>query len=245
MANIYLRLPSVICHYHRNCDLEHKLGCFEPLKFSSFTDHAVVLRSGVSVFTGTSSKSVSCYSQHCWNMILAGKNPLTGKVVMRRDQTEWPSYEEICTINGKVLSSRSERYDFLCIQIPPTIIVGGKEIRTNATYSLPKEMAEILSNLLVRDFKRALLDWEVATFDHCVQPDKIICRGHMDTLERFLMHYDIPIPRDGIEKDTLRRQLARWMKRARVLEKAYRCFDVEYEDSADKVIKFKSSINKR
>lgn len=242
MANIYLRLPTVICYFHRNYDVDNKLDNFEPVKFSKFTDHAVVLRGGLALHNNRTKKVVSCYSQIQWKNMLAGRKPDGSKIVLKRDNSLWLTYSEICQLEGIRLSYRSDSYDFLCIQIPNTILVGDREVRTNSSFSLTPLASELLQDLLVRDFERALIDWEIGTFDHCVSPEKIIRRGRMDTIERFLMRYDIPVSSDRIEKQSLRRQLDRWMEHARLLEKAYRSFDIEYEDSHDKVIMRKPRV---
>lgn len=236
MANIYLRLPTVIAYYHRNYDVNNKLDNFTPMKFSPYTDHAVVMRGGLVIHTSSRNKVSLCYSQQEFRNILNGKSPDGSRQVMKRDPSIWPTYDELCACLGVKISSRSDSYDYLCIQMPNTILIGDREVRTNACYALSKEPAEMLQELLVRDFKRALIDWEIGTQDFCINRERIIRRGHMDTLERFLMRYDIPIPKDGIEKESLRRQLDRWLAKARVLEKAYRSIDIEYEDSRDVVI---------
>ena len=236
MPNIYLRLPTVICAYHRNYDVNHKLSPFDPLKFSPYTDHAVIMRGGLAVFSSSTKKNASCYSQQQWRNILSGRKPDGSRQVMKRDPTIWPTYAELCAVEGIKISNRSDSYDYLCIAMPYTILIGDRECRTNAGYALTEEAASCLQDLLVRDFKRALVDWEIATQDHCIKPDQIIRRGRMDTLERFLMRYDIPVARDGLEKYTLRRQIDRWYAKARLIEKAYRCIDIEYEDSHDKVL---------
>lgn len=239
MANIYLRLPSVICSYHRNYDVERKLDPFEPLKFSPYTDHAATLRSGLILYTKTCGKRSSCYSQQEWKNLLNGKSRDGQRQILKRDATQWLSYNELCTLEGVLLSKRSENYDYLCIQIPKTILVGDREVKTNASYLLTPGTTKILQILLINDFKRALVDWEIGTFNHCTGIDNgYIRRGRMDTLERFLMRYDIPISKDSEEKDTLRRQLDRWFEKAKMMEKAYRTFDIEYEDTNDKVVKY-------
>lgn len=239
MANIYLRLPGWIAAYHRNYDPDHKLSPFEPVKFSAYTDHAVVMRSGLYLPTHSTKKIISCYTHHQWRNMLNGRNAEGGKQVLKRDANEWLTYEEVCLLSGLQVSRRSDSYDFLCIQMPLTILVGDREVRTNPSFCLTREATNTLQELLACDFKRAFVDWELKTQAHCIQSDRIIQRGQMHTIERFLMHYDIPVPRDGSVKDTMRRQLLRWLAKARVQEKAYRTIDIEYEDSEDKVVKRK------
>lgn len=242
MANIYLRLPSWIAAYHRNCDPDHHLSPFEPVKFSAFTDQAVVMRSGlIATVPSNNRKVVKCYTQQQWKNMLSGRKPDGGKQVMKRSETNWLTYDEVCVLMGSQLSHRSDSYDFLCIQMPQTILVGDREVRTNSSFCLTNEAIEELQELLTQDFKRAFVNWEIATQAHCVHGNRIIQRGQMNTIERFLMHFDIPVSKDGREKDSLRRQLLRWLENARVREKAYRTIDIEYEDSEDKVIKRKFS----
>lgn len=236
MANIYLRLPMMVAYYHRNYDPDHKLSPFDPVKFSSYTDHAVIMRGGLVLPSKDNRKHPPCYNQLQWRNMLLGKEPNSGKQILKRDAGVWLNYDEICTLSGVRLSHRSDSYDFLCIQMPTTILVGDREVRTNSSYCLTSDAADILQDLLVRDFKRALVDFEIGTQDHCITKERIIRRGRMDTLERFLMHYDIPVSLDGCDKESLRRQLDRWFAKAKLLEKAYRIFDIEYEDSEEKVV---------
>lgn len=229
----------VICYYHRNYDVQHKLSPFDPVKFSPYTDHAVIMRGGLELTTYSTRKLSPCYSHQQWRNMLGGKKPDGSKHVVKREPSVWLTYDEICAMEGIKLSHRSDSYDFLCIQMPNTILIGDKEVRTNPSFNLGNEAAEVLQDLLVRDFKRALVNWEIGTQDYCINSERIIRRGRMDTLERFLMRYDIPIPKDGREKESIRRQLDRWFAKAKILEKAYRSFDIEYEDSNDRVIKRK------
>ena len=235
MANIYLRLPTVVCHFHRNYDEQLRISPHEPIKFSPFTDHAVIMRGGLAPHGGLSKKAGLCYSQQQWTNIMNGRTPDGCKQVIDRDHQKWPTQSEVCAMEGIRYSLHTESFDFLCIQMPYTILSGEKEVRTTSVFSLTSQAAYYLQQLLVRDFRRALVDWEIATQDFCISPDRIIARGHMETLERFLMRYEIPIPRDSQDKEILRRQLDRWLADARVLEKAYRCREIEYEDSRDRV----------
>lgn len=239
MANIYLRLPVMVCCYHRNYDPDHKLTPFMPLKFSTYTDHAVVLRGGLSVFTGKDQKAGVCYSQAQWNNMLRGRRPDGSQLVMVRDPSSWLTYTEICNLEGRKLSHKTDSYDYLCIQMPKTVLVGDREMRTNASFSLAPNMASLLRNLLEDDFKRALLQWVVDTKDFCLNPTRIIDRTHAATLERFLMRFDIPVTQDGKEKDTIRRLLQRWLESAGSASGAYKAYDedITYEDPKDRVRK--------
>lgn len=237
MANIYLRLPTAIAYFHRNRVEDKHLSPFDPWKASEFSDHAIPLRGGLYLPASnkTTRQSPASYSQAQWHNMLNGKAPEGGITLIRRNPSVWLSYKEICQLEGKKLSRLSESYDFLCIQMPYTVMIGDKEVRTNSSFNLSQQAAVLLQNLLVNDFQRALIDWEIGTYNHCTSGDKIIHRGHMDTLERFLMRYDIPVTADQTTKTSLRRQLDRWIQRAKVLEKAYRSYDIEYQDSRDKV----------
>ena len=234
MPNIYLRLPTSVCYYHRNYAPNHKLSPFDPMKFSPNTEHDAKLRGGLAIFTNCGKDEI-CYSQQQWKNLLLGKTPDGSKQVLKRDPSVWITYEEICTIVGLKMGKRSLNYDYLCIAMPYTILINDREVRTNPAFSLSRECATGLQILLMRDFKRALIDWEISTQDFCIQPDRIVRRGHMNTIERFLMRYDIPVSKDGTEKESLRRQLDRWLNDARVLERAYRSIDIDFIDSTDKV----------
>lgn len=242
MPNIYLRLPTAIACFHRNCDADNPLSPFDPWIVPKYSDHIIPMRNGLQNGVSSESKSPPSYSQKQWNNMLFGRRPEGGEIVLHRDPEKWLTYQEISILEGKRLSKLSASYDFLCIKMPYFITVatptgGRKEIVTTSSFNLSPRYAEMLQMLFVSDFQRAFIDWEIGTFHHCTQnPDGLIIRGRSDTLERFLMTYDIPVSKDLTEKQSLRRQLDRWLKKARFIEKAYRHENISYKDSLDKTI---------
>lgn len=240
MANIYLRLPSVVCSFHRYRDPEHTLRPDEPCKYSRSSEHALILQTGLVCRTGNSSnKSPRCYSQTEWEKLVNGISPSGKNVHINRDPSVWPTYDEICEIEGRKLSDRSIHHDFLCIQIPLTVTLNGRVTRTNSNYSLNDKDAERLRALLVMEFNHALQEFERDNYDFCHTPDadgNIIQRSLPNILERFLLSYDIPVSKSAQEREALLRQMKRWKQVARkVLAKNYN-FDVTYIDSADKLV---------
>lgn len=243
MPNIYLRLPTAVACFHRNCDPDNPLSPFDPWIVPKYSDHIIPIKSGLQSEVISERKSPPSYSQKQWDNMLNGRRPNGGDIVLHRNSEQWLTYAEICKLEGRRLSKLSESYDFLCIKLPYTIAISmpngdRKEIYTNSTFNLSPKPAETLQCLFMNDFQRAFIDWEIGTFHHCTQnPDGLILRGRSDTLERFLMTYDIPVSKDLTEKQSLRRQLDRWLKKARFIEKSYRHENISYNDSSDRIIK--------
>lgn len=246
MSNIYLRLPSVVCAFHRNRDRNHMLRPEEPVKYRDSSEHNFIMRSGLETRVGFSTrKSPRCYSQNEWNKILQGIAPNgSNDVKVERNPADWPTYKEICMLEGRKLTDRSESYDFLCIRIPETVTINGNVKRTNHTYSLARKEAETLISLLIVEFNHALQEWEADNYEYCNTPDEngnIIVRSFPNILERFLLSYDIPISKSARERDSLIRQMTRWRGFAKQIMKKNYDFDITFTDSADVIQKPKFS----
>lgn len=236
MPNIYLRLPSSVVAFHRNRDDKHRLQPFVPLVLPRFTTHMAVLRDGLQAPIAKQVQFPLCYSQTEWNNMLAGRKPHGGEIVIQRDSSTWLTFQEICVLEGRKQSEASELYDFLCIQMPYEVLIGDRRMRTTASYNLTHAAAQIMQKLFVQDFQRALYEWELDTADFCIRPGMVIKRNHLDTLERFFLRYDIPVSNSRKERDSLRRQLDRWLKEANSLFRGYRNFDIAYSDPHDRII---------
>lgn len=236
MANIFLRLPRIQAQLIRHLDEDHYLTPTDPFKVSDYTEMAYNIRIGLVKSTYKMGGDPLCLSQQEWNNIMQGKKPQGGPVILKRDATVWPTYDEICKIIGSKSSQRSDDYDYLCIQLPREVFLRGKMWPVNTQWSLTRNTALYLNKEFARMFKYTLLRWSIDNEKYCIRKDSIIERSQVDVLVRFCERYDINVNTDQF--DNLRRQVNRWLKDASEEKQDYRCLDIEYEDSNEKIHKF-------
>ena len=160
--------------------------------------------------------------------MLNGRHPLGGHVLVKRDTSEYLSYDEVLHLNGSKEYTKSDNEDYLCIKLPSEIEVVDTVRVVTPTWNLDRSGVSKLLELLNNDFKRSVVEWFLATFDFCTANGKVIARSKTAMLERYLMRYGIDTSSE--EKDNLRRVVERWIKSEHNFFKAYSCLDMQYED---------------
>ena len=232
MPNIYLRLPTSRCQFFRHRDPKHTLAKDEPLVFSPYTPEYFVMRNSLTN-AGASSQEVNaqCFSHQQWRNMLNGRHPLGGNVLVKRNTSEYLSYDEVLHLNGSKEYTKSDNEDYLCIKLPSEIEVVDTVRVVTPTWNLDRNGVSKLLELLNNDFKRSVVEWFLATFDFCTANGKVIARSKTAMLERYLMRYGIDTSSE--EKDNLRRVVERWIKSEHNFFKAYSCLDMQYEDATE------------
>lgn len=229
MPNIYLRLPTVHCAFIRNRDIEHPLKPEEPLVISQFTDQAVVIRAGL--FNGHElqyGKFPNSYSQTEWNNMMQGCPPKGGEKILQRDPQQFLSFREVLQLEGLKNTRLVNSYDFLCIKIPSEVRVGDRVLRTSSSWNLHRSASVRLLELYSVEFRRALCEWRLKTHEYCLQ-NNITKYSNVEILERFLLYYNITL--NEIDRDTLRRQLDRWLDDMQQRPHSYSTFDIDFPDN--------------
>ena len=112
MPNIYLRLPTSRCQFFRHRDPKHTLAKDEPLVFSPYSTEYFVIRSSLTN-AGALSQEVNtqCFSHQQWRNMLNGSHPLGGNVLVKRDTSEYLTYDEVLHLNGSKEYSKSDNED--------------------------------------------------------------------------------------------------------------------------------------
>ncbi|MDD6753035.1 MAG: hypothetical protein PUE15_03865 [Prevotella sp.] len=163
--------------------------------------------------------------------MLNGRHPLGGHVLVKRDTSEYLSYEEVLHLTGSKEYTKSDNEDYLCIKLPSEIEVVDTVRSVTPTWNLDRSGVSKLMELLNNAFKRSVVEWIMSTFDFCTANGKIIARSKAAMLERYLMRYEIDTSPE--EKDNLRRVVERWIKSEHNFFKAYSCLDMQYEDTSE------------
>ena len=212
MSCVYLKTPYTTAAYYRNRDEDKPLTCFDPVRFCRFSDEAFVLNHGISILPVERQIKIGCYSQQSWQNMLRGMSPFGGEVILPRDREEWLTHPEICTLTGQRYDPSREKTEYLCIEIPKEVVIGDKQHRVNPSYSLEQTPARDLRYILQCEFSRTVLGWFQADRDYCHAVG--IHRRHVETMERFLLRYGIPVGADNKERSTLLRMTNRWLREA-------------------------------
>ena len=217
MSNIYLRVPQYVAAFYRGRDYMHPLRFDEPLKFCDFSREMVVLMNGAHMVSQLVQTQSRCYSQRSWQNMMRGKEPGGGKTMILRDQTQWLSPKEVCQLDGNRKTDYQEACDYICIALPSEIMNGGRVVRSNMGFALDGKAAGQLRTMMRNEFKASLLDYFIQDRRYCNQIG--INRTQVETLERFLARYDIPVSVTNKERDSMRRMANRWLR------EAYQAFD--------------------
>ena len=232
MNTIYLRLPQYVAAFYRGRDEEHPLREQDPVTFCEFSHEYVVLSTGVRMLPVQEQIRAHCYSQRAWRNICNGRRPEGGGRIFMRDASVWPTSEEVFSleptrdVRSNEVRAWKENTDYLCIGIPGEIVTGGRVHRTNGSYSLNTADARTLSRLLCNEFYSSVLDWLIQDRRFCNQNG--VQRSRVESIERFLLCFNIPVSQSNRERETLRRQINRWLRKAYKLQNDRRQFSDAY-----------------
>lgn len=215
MANLYLRVSRYVAAFWRSTGDGQSLPYHVPVQFSPYTQEYVVLTSGLRIVPEHQQHRASCYSQTAWRNMSMGRKPNGGPAIIIRNQSDWLSYAEVCTLERLTNKTKTDAFEFLCIRLPNEIIAGDHVERVTKSYTLDSRAAQQLRRLLKEEFVRRFLDFETRNIDFA--KSKGIDRSGIEIMERFFMEYDLPVSHDQSERETLRRLMQRWRKEARAL----------------------------
>ena len=211
MANIYLRLPWYVCAYYRGLDENNQLGPFDPFEFKAYTHESCILQQNLRLID-ESNQSALCYSERAWQNMLHGKAPSGGKPLLQRNPADWLDAKEVCFLTGKDMAPRFESFDYLCIAMPKEVVINNKIMKPNGSYALDNYTASDFSAMLRQEFVHVFLEWHEQDRRLCTVNN--IRRTNLETVERFLNQFNIPISVDNHERETLRRMKNRWLAAA-------------------------------
>lgn len=225
MANIYLKLPTVVAQWYRG-RYKEPLTEFQPVIFSPYQTEDAIIAADIMLVPESASDHAACFSQRMWNNILHGRPPQGGKVLLKRDVTEWPTIDEICFLVDGKRNKKTDGFDYLCIQAPKAVAVGRSYKQVTASFTLTAGGAAELVRYMRREFIRVLLHEiceEVALNDK-----RGIRRDIMSCIDRFFYRNNMCIGTNTKDRDSMRRMAVRWMDEARMLGQNVKDEDVLY-----------------
>lgn len=234
MANIYLRVPTYVAQFYRGRDVNNPLNEFQPVEFSQFQQESAIMSVSLMMVPEQTMDHTVCFSERMWKNILNGKKPQGGKALLKRDQQEWPTMDEILFLTDMQRNKKTDGFDYLCIATPKTVVIGGQFKHVTNSYTLPFRQANGLVKQLRREFVRILLNWVMKEQALCdlrgVERDVVMCIDH------FFYHYNMCLGTNGTDRESMRRMAMRWIEDARMLADDINDDDVlfEYENETDK-----------
>lgn len=243
MANVYLRVPAMIAQYFRNRLKEgNPKTTFDPVRFGKYEIMTTIINNNLAIrydTTGDRANKFS-FSHREWKNMLKGMTPDGRYSVIKRDPIDYLSFDEVRMLVGDNVTDKSVTLDYLCIALPPTVYIDGKQCRVNPDYNLTIDGAKQLLQELRYDFRLALAMWEQANKCWCLSPHRgkkrqMISRKGTAVLNRFFEHYNIVTSHSERDLTTARKELQRLdIQLKPVLE-----FDITFECSEDKYINIK------
>ena len=218
MANIYLRVSSYVAAFCRSVGDGNSLPKSQPIKFSEYTQEYAVLYNGLRIVPESQQHRASCYSQSAWSNMSRGRLPNGGKPIINRNPDDFLTYAEVCTLESLTNKTKTDAYDFICIECPREVVQNNRVFRVGKSYTLDSGAARDLRRLPKATLLKTYLDSE--NHNKIFAKSKGFHRSGIEIMERFFMEHDIPVSHDLRERETMRRLVQRWRKEAEELANA-------------------------
>lgn len=203
MAVIYLRLPHYIASYLRNIDPDRSMSRWQPFVFDR-TDPIYPKLCFLIEPNARMAVNIDCFSQKQWEAMLKGKylrTPSDGSFLfdLQRRYSTPLTTSEVYLLSGNeervhrdtdtMELAPDEEYldEYVPIQLPPSIIRNRREVKVYSDWYIPN-ISTIRSELTDR-YKMAFSKFMAE--DRRQTHDLDINRSKMDSIDRFMLRYDI------------------------------------------------------
>ncbi len=222
MANIYLRVPTYVAQWYRGrVAPEPPLTEFQPVIFSRFQEEYAMMDSWLTFVVEQDMNNTVCFSERMWKNMLQGKKPQGGKVVLKRNPADWLSMDEINFLTGTKRNKKTDGFDYLCIQTPKSMVIGGCFKQVTGSFTLLFNEANALVRQLRREFLRIFLHWICEELLVCdkrgIRFDASSGRDVVMCVEHFFYHYNMNLGTNATDRDSMRRMAKRWLWDAKML----------------------------
>lgn len=203
MALIYLRLPHYIASYLRNIDPDRSMSRWQPFVFDR-TDPIFPKLCFLIEPNARMAVNIDCFSQKQWEAMLKGKYlrmPSDGSFIfdMQRRYSTPLTTSEVYLLSGNeervhrdtdtmALATDDEYLDeYVPIQLPSSIIRNQREVKVYSDWYIPN-ISTIRTELTDR-YKMAFSKFMAEDRRQTHQLD--VNRSKMDSIDRFMLRYDI------------------------------------------------------
>ena len=216
MANIYIKVPTAVAQWYRG-RYKQPLTEFQPVMFSVYQDEMAIMAADIMLVPESQMDHTACFSERMWKNILNGRKPQGGKVLLKRDPTEWPTMEEINFLTKMSKNNKTDGYDYLCLQAPKAIHLGSGYKQVTSSFTMTSKGASELIRYMRKEFIRVMLH-EVCE-EIALNDKRGLKRDAMSCIDRFFYRNNICLGTNTKDRDTMRRMATRWMEEARMLGK--------------------------
>ena len=234
MANIYLRVPTYVAQWYRGRVVDDPLTEFRAVEFSRFQMEYAMMEQWLTFVGERDMEHTHCFSERMWKNMMNGCKPQGGKPILKRDPTQWLTMDEILFLTCGQRNRKTDGYDYLCIQTPRVIVIGGRFRQVTGSFTLGFKQANALVKQLRREFLRFFLHWICEELLVCdrrgVQRDVVMCIDH------FFYHYNMCLGTNATDRESMRRMSKRWLEEAKMLPEDIDCEDalMIYENEEEK-----------
>ena len=216
MANIYLKVPTAVAQWYRG-RYKEPLTEFQPVMFSVYQYEMALMECDIMLVPEKQMDHTLCFSERMWKNILNGKKPQGGKMLLKRDPTEWPTMEEVNFLTDTTKNKKTDGYDYLCVQAPKAVRVGKDYKQVTTSFTMTSAGASELIRFMRKEFIRVLLH-EVCE-EIALNDKRGLRRDVMSCIDRFFYRNNMCLGTNTKDRDTMRRMATRWMEEARLLGK--------------------------
>ena len=216
MANIYLRVPTAMAQWYRG-RYDKPLTEFQPVVFSAYQEEMAIMLADMLLVPESQMDHTICFSERMWKNMLLGRKPQGGKSLLKREQTEWLTIDEINFLTGAQKTKKSDGFDYLCIQAPKAVSVGGQYKQVTSSFCMTSGGAGELVRYMRREFVRVLLH-EICE-EIALNDKRGIKRDVMSCVDRFFYRNNMCLGTNTKDRDSMRRMTMRWMQEAKLLGK--------------------------
>lgn len=226
-------MPTYVAQWYRGrVAPQPPLTEFEPVMFSKFQEEYAMMESWLLFVCERDMEHMNCFSERMWKNILNGRAPQGGKPILRRNPQDWPTMDEICVLTGTKRTRKTDGFDYLCIQAPKVMVIGGCYKQVTASFTLKSNHANALARQLRREFLRFFLHWICEELLVCdkrgIRFDSNGGRDVVMCIEHFFYHYQMSLGTNATDRDSMRRMAKRWLEEAKMLPSDIEDEDVEF-----------------
>lgn len=214
MPNFYMRLPHYVAAYFRNKNEKNPIPVGGVLQFDKFSPMWSVLQE--MLFNNADGTVVrgGCFCERQWRKMMQGI-PI---YILQNGEERIPNLnpaefgyvltdKEVSYLSRLTLNKSGDYGEYLCIKMSDVVIRNGKTYKVNSQWQPTHFGYKALSGMMNSEFWRAFFYYMGKDQEFC--QEKGIKRSVLESIERFMMRYDIRNSSDDREKMTLKRNYYR------------------------------------
>lgn len=218
MANFYLRVPHYVAAYFRNRDPKNPIPIGGIIKIEKIDPLWHIIYNTSRSNTQDAIVPYGCFCERQWRRMMRG-TPICKQKEREKNLTPIPAKESFETLSDTEISMLTglpdrkgeDSGEYLCIKLPDIVIIDGYTYKTNGQWQPMEKAARQLAEMMIAEY------WRV--FDVYLSKDREFCMSNkierplLEVIDRFMSLYDIRNSSDDRERQTMKRNYYRRLKR--------------------------------